>query len=414
MLPTLTKSRLKIHWATYCLADFRNWWAERQDRFLGVAVSLMLMAALVWLGYQFWRLLGQTGWWGAVDLRILHGLVHEWFGGRPVYSDSPDAIHPPATYALLWPLLGWPEFTPARWLWAVTAVVALAWLSYLAVRESNAETRQERAVAALMALSAYATGAAIGNGQLIVHILPMLVTGLLFLRRNESNWPSDLLAGILILFSLVKPNISAPFFWIVLFAANSFRPALITALGYIALTCFALWFQPGDLAVLFGDWQARSSAVAVRPGHGNVSNLHIWLSTSGLEEWILPMSLLVLIALGVWIYHHRSVDLWLLMGVTAYVARFWTYHRWYDDLLILLPMIALFRLAKQCPKHPGAGALAAVLLAVTILAMLAPGGLFLFPPPWNMHYVTGQIVLWTLGLLFLVERAWKERTVRVN
>jgi hypothetical protein len=368
----------------------------------------MLVAALVWLTYEFWRLLWQTGWWGAVDLRTLQGLVREWFAGRPVYSTSIDAIHPPATYALLWPLLGWLEFTPARWLWALTTIAALGWFSLLSVRESGAETRWERAIAALMPISAYATGAAIGNGQLIVHLLPMLVAGLLLLRRHEPNWHSDLLVGLVILFTLVKPSISAPFFWIVLFAANSLRPAWVAALGYIALTGFALSFQHADLAALFGDWHARSSVVALTPGQGNVSNLHIWLSTLGLKQWILPASLLMLMILGVWIYQHRRVEIWLLLGVTAYVARFWTYHRWYDDLVILLPMIALFRLTKQCPR-PGADILAGALLALTILAMLAPGGLFLFPPPWNMHYVAAQVVIWLMGLIFLAEQARFEK-----
>jgi hypothetical protein len=184
---------------------------------------------------------------------------------------------------------------------------------------------------------------------------------------------------------------------------------LVAAFGYIALTCFALWFQHGDFTILFGDWAARSSAVAIKSGQGNVSTLHIWFGSLGLEEWILPTSLLVLMILGLWIYLHRRVDLWLLMGVTAYVARFWTYHRWYDDLLILLPMIALFRLAKHHPSRPGADVVAGALLAVTILAMLAPGGLFLFPPPWNMRYVAAQIIIWILGLIFLVAQARIEK-----
>jgi hypothetical protein len=409
MLSALAKRHLKILAGTCNIADFRDWWADRQDRLLGVAASLMLVAALVWLTYQFWRLLWQSGVWGAIDLRILHGLVQDWFAGRPIYSAVRDAIHPPATYALLWPLLGWLEVAPARWLWALTTLAALGWLGCLAVRESGAETRQERAVAALMVISAYPTGAAIGNGQLIIHILPVLLTGLLLLRRYEADWRRDALAGILFLITLVKPSISAPFFWIVLFRANSLRPAWVVMIGYVALTSFAIGFHGGDLVSLLGDWHARSSAVAITPGDGNVSNLHIWLSTLGMQQWILPASLLVLAALGAWIYRYRHVELWLLVGVTAYVARFWTYHRWYDDLLILLPMIALFRLAKRAPTYRGADVLAGTLLALTILAMLAPGGLFLFPPPWNMRYVAVQVVIWLMGLIFLAEQARFEK-----
>jgi Glycosyltransferase family 87 len=396
-------------WARQGTSTLRNWWVDHNETVLRVAVLLMLVAALVWLGYQFWRLLWQPGPWGAVDLRILHELVHGWFAGRPVYSEVSDAIHPPATYAILWPLLGWLAVTPARWFWAVTTVAALGWLVYLVVQESHADTPLERAVVALMPLSMYATGAAIGNGQLIVHILPLLVAGLLLLQRRQRGWRVDLLAGALVLIAFVKPSISVPFFWILLFIPKSPRPALLVALGYVALTHFAVSFQEPDLTTLLRSWLARSSALAVTPGQGNVTNLHIWLGSLGLEEWILPTSLIVLLALGFWIYCCRHVDLWLILGVTGYVTRFWTYHRWYDDLLILLPMVALFRIAKQRRNVAGSEVMAGTLLAITMLIMLAPGGLFLFPPPLNIWYVTGQIMVWITGLIFLLQQAWQEK-----
>lgn len=400
---------LVARWIGTIDSVLRPWWARHATIILRFAVPLMAVAALVWLGYESWRLLWQTGYWGAIDLRIFHKWVNSWFAGVPVKS----ALYPPATYAILWPLLGWLAFAPARWFWAVTTVAALGWLAYLVVQQSLADTPSERAAAVLMPLSMYATGAAIGNGQLIVHILPLLVAGLVLLDRQQRGWRLDLLAAALVLITFVKPSISVPFFWIVLFIPNSLRPALLVALGYVALTLFAASFQEPDLMTLLRDWLAHSSAVAVKEGHGNVSNLHIWLGTLGLEGWILPTSLLLLIVLGVWIYHHRRVDLWLLLGVTAYVTRFWTYHRWYDDLLILLPMIALFRLAKQRPTTAGADVVGGILLAITMLVMLAPGGLFLFPPPWNMRYVAGQVIVWIIGLIFLLAQAWHKKNLTV-
>ena len=90
----------------------------------------MAVAAVVWLGYESWRLLLQGGYWGAIDLRIYHRLVEQWFAGTPVYRNIGSAIHPPATYLLLWPLLGWLPVQAARWFWAATAAAALAWLIF--------------------------------------------------------------------------------------------------------------------------------------------------------------------------------------------------------------------------------------------------------------------------------------------
>jgi hypothetical protein len=91
--------------------------------------------------------------------------------------------------------MGWLTVTATRWFWAVTTTTALIWTVFLCVRERGAQTPLQRIFDGLMPLSMYATGATIGNGQLLVHILPALVTGLLLLKSEESNWHQDLLAG---------------------------------------------------------------------------------------------------------------------------------------------------------------------------------------------------------------------------
>lgn len=68
-------------------------------------------------------------------------------------------------------------------------------------------------------------------------------------------------------------------------------------------------------------------------------------------------------------------------------------------------MISLFRIAKSyrsgLSDDPAAGAL----LAVTLLTLMAPGGLYLFPRPWNLVYVAGQTCVWGAVLAFLLVHA---------
>jgi hypothetical protein len=137
-----------------------------------------------------------------------------------------------------------------------------------------------------------------------------------------------------------------------------------------------------------------------------------WLGSLGLKEWIFPTSLALLLALGLWSYRYRHIDIWILMGITSYVARFWTYHRWYDDALILLPIVTLFRIAKHGPSDHAEDVIAGVLLGVILLLMLAPGGLFLLRPPWNTVYVVGQVIVWILTLVFLLGQAQAESKMR--
>jgi hypothetical protein len=236
----------------------------------------------------------------------------------------------------------------------------------------------------------------------------MLVSGIILLHRGQCGWRKDLLASFLILMSLVKPTISAPFFWIVLFVPRRIRPALVIISGYVVLTLFAASFQEPGLVQLLRTWLATGSEIAVTAGKGH-ADLSIGLAALGLKGWVLPVSLGVLVVIGLWVYRHRRVDLWLLVGVAAIIARFWTYHRWYDDLLILLPMVTLFRISKQGPCDKGHDVLAGVLLGITVLVMIAPGGLYLLPSPWNRLYVNVQIVVWIVILVFLLVRSHRER-----
>lgn len=382
------------------------WWGSHRTKVLRLACALMALFAALKLGDEFRRLLLDPGYHGAVDTRILNQLIREWFEGRPVYWGHIHAVHPPATYVLLWPLLGWLDFTPARWLWAITSVATLAWLVYLIVKESDADTRLEYLFVALLALSMNATGVTIGNGQHIVHILPVLLFALLMLRDSHGEWRVRLLAVGLLLFALVKPNTTAPFLWITLFVGGGLLTTLLVILGYAGLTLFALPFQPSTPAVLAHGWMERATVLAATGGY---ANLHRWLASADQQEWMPWVSLLVFVALGWWIYQHRKGDFWILLGVTALVARFWSYHRVYDDVLILLPMVALFRIAKRQSATDDTRILAGLLLAGTIIAMLALARWEHFAWPWSFIFKGGHTLVWTMDLGFLLFRAYRDQ-----
>ena len=401
---------LVMKFANSSTSRLRIWWHKHASMLLSFAVALMSVFALMKLGEEFWRLTLDSSSIGAIDLKFRYIEVHRWFAGKPVYSYLGTAVYPPASYVILWPLLGWLPFTSVKWLWAATTVTTLVWLVYLVVRESGANTPLKQVFVALIPLSMNATGCTIGNGQLTVYIIPALLAGLLLLQKGKQNWSKDILASAFILFALVKPSITVPFFWIALFVSGRLRPALLITLGYIGLTLFAVSFQEPGLLSLFHDWLVRASAVTVREAY---ANLHTWLAALGLAEWSLPASLFTLVALGFWIYLNRRMDIWLLLGVTAIVARFWTYHRWYDDLLILLPMIALFRIAKKGSSDNGSDIMAGILLAITLLSMLAPYRVQNLPSPWSLLFTGGHAIVWIVVLIFLLIRAWQEKTRRL-
>jgi hypothetical protein len=174
---------------------------------------------------------------------------------------------------------------------------------------------------------------------------------------------------------------------------------------YALLTLFALSFPTQELSIVFQDWQARTSALALNEGS---TNLHRLLSRWNLGGWIFPASCLVFALHGWWVYRHRRVDPWLLMGVTAVVARFWTYHRQYDDLLIVLPAITLFRLAKKTPRD-GADVAAALLFSVIVAGSLVPLSILSKQLVWGINLSGVLARIWVVMLAFLLWESQRER-----
>jgi len=266
-------------------------WRRHRTVILRWGTLLLALAAAAWLAYEFWRLVFQPGYWGAIDLGARYLEVNHWFAGFAVYWIYDPAIYPPATYAMLWPFLGWiPGFAAVRWLWGAIAIVLVARLSALTVRETGPHDSSARRFVALLPLGTYALGAGIGNGQIIVPLIVVLLMQLpaqLERARRASSWPDDLRLAIAFLVCLVKPSLSAPFFWLVLFVPRRVRPAALIVTGYAALTLVSAAFQPVPVMELMRRWFVHSERGlengALRLGYGSLNDVLLWLRLPNLD-----------------------------------------------------------------------------------------------------------------------------------
>jgi hypothetical protein len=374
-----------------------GWWSRYGSTLLWIGAAAMILAAL-------WRM--STGLpyllWVAqdpppTDLHARHGEVARWFAGvfRDVRAGAGD--YPPASYVLLWPFLGWLSLDYARWLWGGTALVGLAALGYLAGREGGATSREQRLFLFLVPFASYAATATMSVGQLGNHVLPMLVGGLLLFHRSRGRWWEDAGAAGMVLFALVKPALSAPFFWIVCFAMGRWRPVALVVLGYAALTAFAASFHDEPLLVVLTAWQGETPYFFL--GH---ANLHRGLAAAGLEAWVWPLTLATLLAFGGWVFRHRDRDLWVLMGVAALITRLLFHHRIYDDLLVFIPMITLFRIASAGARSRRLTLGAGVLFTLAWATLQMPIQLLGLAAPVPTLVEAGQAGVWITMLVFLL------------
>jgi hypothetical protein len=177
------------------------------------------------------------------------------------------------------------------------------------------------------------------------------------------------------------------------------RPWLLVASAYATLTLVAASFQATRLDTLILMSVSNGAALASRVFDGNI---HYVLARLHLPHLALPASAAGLLLLGWWIASVRRAEWWVLAGVTAIFTRFWVYHRTYDSVLLLVPEIALFRIASAAGSMTMRRA-AEALLAATVISGL---------PPWNLHYIpherlwiVGQTLVWAVDLVFLVRCA---------
>ena len=357
--------------------------------------------ALLRLGRAFLRLLSDSGPLAAIDLRLRHEETLLWFSGGDVYGLA-RVTYPPGTYAILFPALGWNDFNTARWLWAGLSLLLCAFLVRTVWRAAGAVNRAERTSWAFLVLAMASVSVTIGNGQMGLCILVVLLAAIsridTEIRSHAGPLASagrgfhhSLLAALLAL-ALIKPTASLPFLWLFV-ALGAWRGLIGGLLLYSLLTLGAAGFQDGSLPGLVSSWLEQSRLSQQEPGYANLSSL---LGTTFPPTGGLSLSLLAFLGAGAWVIVHRNGAPWALAGLLGIVARLWTYHRIYDDLLLIPAVIALYR-------HPGGagGKWRQILLLLSLTSLLAPGSLRLLPFPWGRIYEFWQVTVWLALLAFM-------------
>ncbi len=376
-----------------------EWLSRHKEKFLTGAICFLVVLGAPRLFYQVWRLLMRDGGNGANDLQLLRQWIIDWFEGKPIYS----YILFPATFPTLWPITGWLSIEATRWLWL--ALYAIAFWGLVRILKSGAVVRdgKETVLLALFVLTIYPTGVTIGNGQMALLLLPAVVAGLIISREGGLTPWRRAAAVALLIFSSSKLPVTAPFFLILMISLKDIKTMTAVGVSYVALTFFSLSFRKMSIPEFTARWTDETPGVVTVGGHGNI---HHFLGPLGIENVLLPSSVLMLAALAVWIYKFRKTDFWVQLGVAAIVARLWAYHRLYDDLLIIIPMAALLRLLRNGSLSENERAAAIVIFAVSVVSFLIPGFFLQFPHPWEALFQGMQIFIWLSLLVFLLYYAY--------
>jgi hypothetical protein len=373
---------------------------KRRKVFWGSALAVAGFAALhtIW-GFKHLLFGGPDFDFSGGDLKYRQLEVQTWFAGEPVYGAIRTAVYPPASYLMLWPVMGWLSTPVMLWLWAGIYAAMLVWLARQVLHAIPPKTTLEKLWLMLLPASMYATGRSIEIGQTVLILIPLLIAGLTLVAKRRVTWREDLIGCAFILLALFKPTTAVPLVLIAYLVPGRLRPAVLITAGYAFATVIAAWFQHASPITLMRAWLHQDERVNLRQTNANLQRV---LGNFGLSEWFVPAALLVLAATALWVWRYRRSDVWLLLGVTGMIARLWTYHRPFDDLLVLLPLIALLRLARDRVTTPQFRLWAGCLAAITWLSTLL-SRLMLHPyPEWRRMLDVGQGLIWFAVLVFLL------------
>jgi hypothetical protein len=403
----------------------RRAWARWGGIILAVAAAHAALTAVLRLHGAVDALLFVPD--AAIDLLIRMSEVRRWFAGIPIYGDADSANYPPATYALLWPLIGWLGEAPARLLYGMTMLISVVAIAWIGARVSGARSRSAIAFMALLVLPLGATQITVWIGQLGLHVVACLLgaAAILFGTRPAdpqaatsdgaagtatpaTSWPADIAAGALLALSLVKPTLSAPIVVAIVLGAGRWRPGVLGAAFYLGATVIAAAFQEASTIGLIVQWLGREDIMNLPLGSVNT---HLWLYWLGVEGTMLPASLLWLLALMAWTWRHRTIDRWVVVGVAALVSRLWIHHRAFDDVLLVIPAIVLFRIAAASRGRDDATAVSAALLLALVYGSGHAPYAWLSGESRTLWLVTeiGRTVIWLATLVFLVWHAHRSR-----
>lgn len=377
---------------------------RRYDRLIkGLGVAYLFVAAVGRLGYALPHLLRDVESWSAWDLKYRFNEVAQWFAGNPVYGVVDGAVYPPASHVILWPVIGWVSFETARLFWAISTLAGAATIGWMAYRMTAPALPRDRLLVAGLSFASYPIQISVFVGQMGVHVVALAMGGALLLLTAPPRWWLDMLAAVLLAAALVKPTLSVPLVAAALIAGWRMRPALMLVLAYAALTLVAVAFQPAGALTLLRDWHAvAGDRVPIMDG---VPNVHMLLAWVGLRDWMTAASLVVLTGMSGWMLRRREADPVVLLGIAAIVARVWAHSTLYDDVLLLLPATALFRIAFR--TAPGRRRTASWLFVAAWAALLTPTWLLYGFDTGVVRILHGaQAVLWlaVLGFLALVAR----------
>ena len=274
-----------------------------------------------------------------------------------------------------------PPWQVTRYLSIVVSLLSLALIGYWAYRLGDGSVVGLLFAAASLACNGYAGAFSIGQSTILV--LAMLIVALVLADRGHL-WACGIVIGL----AMMKHTIAGPF--LLCFLVRGQWKPIVSCLAYLVLASTVVWYYSATDPVEMSLQMVRSAQTWAGKGSGPINLLF----DAGFD----PRKTMLGVAAGsvilatplMWVL--RRAPLLTLFAVAAVCSRVWTYHRAYDDAIMVFVLIAI-----GIQAHRTNSSFDWALFFLTSLT--------LWLPPRYMNpqlFTTGQLVVWIAALSRIV------------
>jgi hypothetical protein len=320
---------------------------EKLDKFLLFIAIFLILLSLAYFGKGFYNLIFDQGD-GARDLLerwqeqqyICRGFYPYNITENSPYIDPQIGVirsggYPPWAFFtgfFLVPCISWGATRVYFALLNLIAIAILAVFSYQ-VGYPYGKIKALFSMAAVLGIASHTT--TLNNGQYGIIINAFLIATFWALEKRQDTW-----TGLLLALAMVKPSISA-FYFFILIVRQRFRAASVFFL-YIGLATLSIWLvtKVDPVAMLFRIIE-QSQYFADR-GTSGIN----FLTTFGINAKIATI-LLGLVgtatAIAIFFFWHNT-SLLSLFAIASVIGRVGIYHRFYDNVMLFFLLLAFLKL----------------------------------------------------------------------
>ncbi|MEA5577801.1 glycosyltransferase 87 family protein [Anabaena sp. UHCC 0451] len=287
------------------------------------------------------------------------------------------------------------SFELTRWYHALLNTISLVILAIFAyqIGKPYGKLKAWFTVSACLSLASHSTTLSAGQYGIIINAL---LIGMFWLLQKNYNLSAGLILGL----ALLKPNISALYFFIPMIKKRI--NAVLVCCLYIVISSSIIGMLVKVSPIYMVAKMIKVSQYYVDTGYSGI-NVLMNFGINPLVATILLAIVATAIIIGLF-YLFKDHSVLFLFAIASVIGRLWTYHLVYDNVMLVFLLLALIDLTFKKSNKSNI-----LILTLLLLTLLIPSSMTRLP-----YVEIIQSIIWVGALFYILiyQKEFKEDVIR--